>query len=415
MLDSGGSGGGVNSFNTRMGAVTLTLADVSTVADSRYVLKSGDTMTGDLNLLAGVHLDTDGSAFFSTGSVTITGLGNLGLLDTSSASVGVILKSGVPFIHNYKDAASTGRNTFVGANAGNFTMGAAAKMNTAVGAGALFANTTGLNNTAIGADGLVSNTTGAENSAIGVNALFFNTTGGSNTAIGVSALQSNTTGGFNSAVGLNALFSNTTGASNVAFGVNASSANTTGADNSAIGVNALRLNTTGSRNSVVGSTALFDLDITAGGGLGANTAVGYNTGRGIVTGVNNTILGANVTGLGATLSNNIIISDGAGNQRITANATGDVTVAQSLTVGKNLIVPTGANKRAGNIALIAGTITVANTTVTADTLVMLTRKTAGGTIGTAITYTLFVGTSFTINSDNPLDTSTFSYFLIENP
>lgn len=48
MLDSGGSGGGVSSFNTRMGAVTLTLADVSTVADSRYVLKSGDTMTGAL-------------------------------------------------------------------------------------------------------------------------------------------------------------------------------------------------------------------------------------------------------------------------------------------------------------------------------------------------------------------------------
>lgn len=78
-------------------------------------------------------------------------------------------------------------------------------------------------------------------------------------------------------------------------------------------------------------------------------------------------------------------------------------------------VTSGANQRAGNAVLVGGTVTVANTTVTANTIVMLTRKTSGGTIGTAITYTVIAATSFTITSDSVLDTSTFSYFLIEVP
>lgn len=80
-----------------------------------------------------------------------------------------------------------------------------------------------------------------------------------------------------------------------------------------------------------------------------------------------------------------------------------------------LSIASGTNQRAGNAVLVAGTVTVANTTVTANTIVMLTRKTAGGTVGTLITYTVTAATSFTINSDSALDTSTFSYMLIEVP
>lgn len=87
----------------------------------------------------------------------------------------------------------------------------------------------------------------------------------------------------------------------------------------------------------------------------------------------------------------------------------------SLAAGKFLSISSGSNRRAGNATLVAGTVTVSNTTTTANTIVILTRKTTGGSIGTAITYTVSAGASFTINSDNPLDTSTFSYFLIENP
>ena len=42
------------------------------------------------------------------------------------------------------------------------------------------------------------------------------------------------------------------------------------------------------------------------------TMIGYNTGRGVTTGDGNTIIGANVTGLPAALTNNIILSAGDG-------------------------------------------------------------------------------------------------------
>jgi hypothetical protein len=94
----------------------------------------------------------------------------------------------------------------------------------------------------------------------------------------------------------------------------------------------------------------------------------------------------------------------------------DVTQTGNLiisVVGKGVQIKSGSNARGGNATLVGGTVTVSNTSVTANTLVILTRKTAGGTIGTAITYTLSAGVSFTINSDNPLDTSTFTYYLVE--
>lgn len=86
-----------------------------------------------------------------------------------------------------------------------------------------------------------------------------------------------------------------------------------------------------------------------------------------------------------------------------------------LAVGKYLSFTSGTNQRAGNLTLIGGTLTVNNTTVSANTIVILTRKTSGGTPGVQVTYTLIAATSFTVTSDNVLDTSTFSYLLIEVP
>ena len=192
---------------------------------------------------------------------------------------------------------------------GNNTTGS---YNVAGGASALYANTTGSNNAAFGYAALNANTTGSNNAAFGYAALYANTTGSYNNAFGYAALNANTTGYDNCAWGYLALYANTTGYGNSGAGSEALRANTTGYGNTAKGANALRFNTTGSKNSALGGQALYDLDITANDGTGANTAVGYNTGRGIVTGVNNTILGANVTGLAAALSSNIILANGAG-------------------------------------------------------------------------------------------------------
>lgn len=80
--------------------------------------------------------------------------------------------------------------------------------------------------------------------------------------------------------------------------------------------------------------------------------------------------------------------------------------------GKGLSIQKGTGTLAGNAVLVAGTVTVTNANITADSIILLTRKTAGGVIGD-LTYTLSAGASFTINSANALDTSTVSYFIIQ--
>jgi hypothetical protein len=126
--------------------------------------------------------------------------------------------------------------------------------NTALGNGALAANTTGGTNTASGARALEFNSTGKHNTAIGYAALEDNTSGGSNTASGVGALSVNTTGSGNTASGLNALYFNN-GGFNTASGYAALESNTSGGSNTASGSEALLNNTTGSNNIAVGNAA----------------------------------------------------------------------------------------------------------------------------------------------------------------
>ena len=181
-------------------------------------------------------------------------------------------------------------------------------------------------------DGLrsLSNTTsidGRNNTAVGIGALTANTTGNQNTASGNNSLKATTTGTGNTASGYNALTANTTGYSNTVDGAYALKASTSGYSNTAIGYNALTSNTTGIQNTAVGRNAGFDCNSITG--LGNNTFIGYNTGRGITTGTNNTIIGASATGLAAALSNTVIIADGAGNQRIFVDASANMGIGTS--------------------------------------------------------------------------------------
>lgn len=89
-----------------------------------------------------------------------------------------------------------------------------------------------------------------------------------------------------------------------------------------------------------------------------------------------------------------------------------VAYLDTVIADRYVALSTGSAPIAGNATLVAGTVAVSTTAATADCIVMLTRKTSGGTIGTAITYTISAGTSFTITSDNVLDTSTFSWFIV---
>lgn len=83
-----------------------------------------------------------------------------------------------------------------------------------------------------------------------------------------------------------------------------------------------------------------------------------------------------------------------------------------LVAGRGLQLQSGTGARAGDATLVGGTVTVTNTTVTANTKVLLSRKTIGGTVGN-LSYTLSAGASFTINSSSGTDTSTITFMLVE--
>jgi endosialidase-like protein len=127
-----------------------------------------------------------------------------------------------------------------------------AHQNTAIGAGALLSNSSGVKNTANAAFALFRNATGNSNTASGVGALFSNSTGFNNTANGYNALLSNTIAGDNTAIGTTALFSNTTGEFNTAIGSQALRDNVIGDSNTAIGDSA-GFNITGSGNVCIGA------------------------------------------------------------------------------------------------------------------------------------------------------------------
>ena len=203
--------------------------------------------------------------------------GNLTMVN-STASAGNIIKGVNRFIHNFGSL-----NTFIGQDAGNYTM--TGSNNTGSGAFALNSTTTGANNTANGSNALVSNTTGYDNTANGRNALVNNTTGFSNTASGAQALENNR-GSDNTANGASALQFTTTGGSNTASGFRALYTNTTGQLNTANGYNALLANTTGFFNIAVGASALFRS--TTGNG---NIAIGANAGQDLITGSDNIYIG----------------------------------------------------------------------------------------------------------------------------
>jgi hypothetical protein len=80
--------------------------------------------------------------------------------------------------------------------------------------------------------------------------------------------------------------------------------------------------------------------------------------------------------------------------------------------GKGLKVKEGSNARMGEATLVAGTVTVANTSVTASTRIIYARKTTGGTAG-HLSTTRVNSTSFTINSSDAADTSVIDWLLVE--
>lgn len=165
-------------------------------------------------------------------------------------------------------------------------------------------------NTAVGASALAANTTGNNNTAFGQTALTTNTIGNFNTAVGRQSLFANTSGTDNSGFGLNSLVSNTTGSYNTAIGRDALQANTTASNNTAVGYQALYSNATGSQNTAVGYKAFY----AAVGGAGLaqfGVAIGYQAAQNLTTGNAVLVIGAGCAPTLTTGSNGLYIGAAA--------------------------------------------------------------------------------------------------------
>jgi hypothetical protein len=303
----------------------------------------------------------DGSGNFTAGTVTATG--NLALGNTQDAFTGVLTlgPEGNRFLHNFGT-----NNTFLGANAGNFTMTGTG--NTAVGSNALDANTTGDNSTAVGVNALGSNTA-SNNTAVGAFALDANTIGTGNTALGSNALGAISTSDNNTAVGTNALLLSTA-FNNTAVGAFALDANTTGQLNTALGHDALGANIAGGNNTAVGASAL--LVNTANN----NTAVGALALDANTSGFNNTAVGLGALGMNIVGNNSTAVG---------VNALAANTAAENTALGSQALAANNSgssNTAVGTFALDANTSGFNNTAVGLNALGVNTSSNNNTAVGT---------------------------------
>lgn len=291
----------------------------------------------------------------------------------ADAVEGVFYRAGSRFIHTFGTD-----NTFVGVNSGNFSMTtASATKNTALGATALDALTTGDDNVAVGYGSLGSNTTGVDNVAIGVNALIFNQTGSSSVAVGRLALQRNT-GSYNTAVGTSAFQVKGGGDYNTGIGFGAlygSVTDATSSNNTALGAYAGASVSTGSRNTFLGS--FTDL-ISATPTLSDSIALGYLT---QIRASNQFVVGSETSAITDMYFGEGVISTGPSD--VTLNVTGgsgtdiggaDLTIASGKGTGSAV---------GGDIIFSTSDVGASGTTL--QTLSEKARLTYGGRFGIGTT------------------------------
>jgi hypothetical protein len=297
-----------------------------------------------------------------------------------------------------KGLASITTNTAVGASA--LAANTSGNNNVGIGYNVLAANTTGAYNTSLGSNSLDLNTTGKYNTALGYNALTTNVSADQNTAVGYEALKANTVNG-NSALGFGVLTANTTGVINSGFGNLALTTNTTGANNAGFGGMALRnnvsgsdnsalgtsagLNTTGSQNVFIGSSAGFNAT-----SVSNNIFMGYKAGyyygtlsnTPSLTGDGNVLIGTDVRPLADAQTNQIVISgytgSGAGTTGKGSNTTSIGNSATTDTYIYGNLNVTGQIKL--NNAVLSKSDTYAFLTTDNANLLVYTGTTAGKTI-----------------------------------
>lgn len=96
--------------------------------------------------------------------------------------------------------------------------------------------------------------------------------------------------------------------------------------------------------------------------------------------------------------------------RMVVNSAGQVSLQ---TVGTGFSIKEGSNAKMGTATLVAGSVVVNTTAVTANSRIFLTSQVDGGTPGFLRVSTRTAGTSFTIVSGSATDTSTVAWIIFE--
>lgn len=128
-------------------------------------------------------------------------------------------------------------------------------------------------------------------------------------------------------------------------------------------------------------------------------------------------------GTGSTTQNFVDLSSAqtiAGNKTYSGSPTFNGTTntfTNGLTVstaGKGISIKSGTNAKAGtSAAMVAGTISVSTTAITANSVVILTQKAIGGTPGALYVSSISIGSGFTIKSTSSTDTSTVNWIIMD--
>jgi hypothetical protein len=273
--------------------------------------------------ISGTTLSTTGGASISAGdsNVTVSDTGSNGIVTVQTDgtermridSSGNLLVGTTSAVTGSKLVVASADATIYGLTVGRGA--GAVSTNTAVGASALAANTTGSQNTAFGYQ--ASNASNANSiTAIGAQA-GASCTGDSWTAVGSQAMQNATTGSENQAFGNRALRNVTSGAYNTAVGSNALQSNTTASGSTAVGYQAGYTNQTGAYNTFIGYQAGYTSNFN---GNANNVCVGAQAGYSLTTGIRNTFIGGSNGSSGSsgyaitTGSSNVILGPYTGNQ-----------------------------------------------------------------------------------------------------
>lgn len=353
---------------------------------------------------------------------TVTGTGSAGGVAAITSTGSTAIITGTTTVNVEVDTTHpftfTGVNTFTrDITVDSAVIGTGNGLSTSIrfGRGALAAPTTATGIVALGENAARLNTTGQNDIYVGRNA-------GGNTGTAVSGHVGIGTGNLNYSIG-----DNNTG---IGFNVLAKTSSWNGIANVFCAINAGNNITSGSANSVLGSGA--------GAALTSSnncTLLGVSSGSLITTGGSDVILGSytgNAGGLDIrTLSNRLVLSDGAGNIRayhnatnwligtVTDGSTGLVQISGNLglnTAGNKINIAEGAGTGAiGTVTLIAGQGTVNTTAIGTNSRVLLTGVSTSAppcaTCGTLSLGTITAGSQFIINSSLSTDTRVVQYII----